>query len=234
MVLISVLSSIGAEPPRLDRYRNELAASLLGIKPRNANTEGLMTLRKLAASAPSPNSDVVFLPSLRAVKVLEALRAWALEEPEDDEDEINEDLESAMLPVFVNLAPILQSVSGPHWPFIFDVLESVLDRASGIDEDDHTSGVGEQDNFRTKMELGVTRVALARALRLVVVIEELTTRNKSLMEGWQERREGIMKNILNLEILRPSMSDLFLLDAELFNSHFRCQIQSFETILNVP
>jgi len=206
MVLISVLSSVGAEPPRLDRYRNELAASLLGIKPRNANTDGLMTLRKLAASAPSPNSDVAFLPSLRAVKVLEALRAWALAEPEDDEDEINEELESAMLPVFVNLAPILQSVSGPHWPFIFDVLDSVLDRASGMDEDDHVSDVEEQEIFRRKMELEVTRVALARALRLVVVIEDLTSRNKSLMEDWKERREGIMKSILNLEILRPSTS----------------------------
>ena len=82
-----------------------------------------MTLRKLAASAPSPNSDIAFLPSLRAVRVLEALRAWALAEPEDDEDEIGDNLESSMLPVFVNLAPILQSVRGPHWPFIFNVLD---------------------------------------------------------------------------------------------------------------
>ena len=205
IVILSVLTSLGAEPARLGRYRNELAASLLEIKPHNANTDGLTTLRKLAASAPSLNSDVLFLHTQRAVNVLKALQAWALTDVEDEEDEINEDLESAMLPVFVNLAPILQSVSGSHWPFIFDVLESVLDRASGLDEDDHASEVEQQEIVRMTMEHGVMRVALARALRLVVVMEEVTTRNKSLMEDWKERRTGVMKGILNLEILRPSM-----------------------------
>jgi len=41
-----------------------------------------------------------------------------------------------------------------------------------MDEDDHTSDDEEQEIFRKKMEFGVTRVALARALRLVVVIED--------------------------------------------------------------
>jgi hypothetical protein len=211
MAIISVLSSLRAESPRLGRYRNEVAASLLEIKPRNANTDGLMILRKLAASAPNPDGDVVFLPTQRAVNVLKALQAWVLAEVEDEEDEMSEDVESAMLPVFVNLAPILQSVSGSHWPFMFDVLESVLDRASAVEEDDRGYDVDQQEAVRKRMVYGVLRVALARALRFVIVTEELTTRNKSLMEDWKERRTGIMKSVLNLEILRSSMSVSVLL-----------------------
>lgn len=211
MVIISVLNSLGAESPKLDRYRNQLAASLLDIKPHNVNSDGLMALRKLAASAPNPDSEVAFLPTQRAVNVLKGLQEWVTAEIEDEDDEISEDVESAMLPVFVELAPILQSVGGSHWPFMFDVLESVLDRAEGVEEDDQSSDVEQQELVKKKMEYGVTRVALARALRLVVVIEELSKRNKLLMEDWKERRAGVMKSVFNLEILRPSKSILIFL-----------------------
>lgn len=206
MVIISVLNSLGAEHPGLDRYRNELAASLLEIKPRNANRDGLMALRRLAAAAPNPDSDVAFLPTQRAVNLLKALQAWVLAEHEDEEDEINEDVESAMLPVFLNLTPILQSLSGSHWAFMFEVLESVLDRASGLEEDHKASQVEEQDFVKKIIAYGVVRVALARALRFVVEVEDLTKRNKSLMESWKEKRGGVVKSILNLEILRPGVS----------------------------
>lgn len=62
---ITILASITAfapEPPKLDRYRNELAASLVGIRPGAASTAGLVTLRLLAATAPDLESDIVFLP----------------------------------------------------------------------------------------------------------------------------------------------------------------------------
>jgi len=47
MTIIAAITTTGAEPPKLDRYRNEIAASLLGIKPQKANTEGLLALRRL-------------------------------------------------------------------------------------------------------------------------------------------------------------------------------------------
>lgn len=122
MTLIAAIAATGTEPPKLDRYRNELAASLLGIR-NDINTQGLLTLRRLAASAPNPESDVVFLPQVRAVNVIKAFQQWVASEEED----VGEDIENAMIHVFIHLAPILQNVTGKHWEFIFDVLESVLE-----------------------------------------------------------------------------------------------------------
>ncbi|CAA7268465.1 unnamed protein product [Cyclocybe aegerita] len=198
MSLISAITYTGTEPPKLDRYRNELAASLLGIKPAKANTDGLFTLRKLAASAPDPEGDVAFLPTARAVNVVKACQAWVLESGED-EDEMDEEVESAMLSVFVHLAPILQNVPGGHWPFVFDVLEGVLDRAKGEDEEEE--GTDSDSEEKEEKEDGATLVALARALRLVIVLEDLAKRNKALMEEWKERRMGVLTTIRDLGVL---------------------------------
>jgi len=122
IAIVSAITHWAPGAPRLDRFRNELAASLLGIPPRKANTEGLLVLRKLAASAPNPESDVVFLPQLRAVNVVKACQQWIA----SDED-VDEDVESAMTQIFADLAPILQDVPGGHWDFIFDVLENNLE-----------------------------------------------------------------------------------------------------------
>jgi hypothetical protein len=122
---ISILHAVaksGAEPPRLDRYRNELAANLLGVPPAKANSEGLLALRKLGAVAPDVHSDISFLPQNRAVNLLKACQTWAT----SDED-IDEELESSMTLIFLHLVPILQSVPGAHWDLIFDVMENNLE-----------------------------------------------------------------------------------------------------------
>lgn len=111
-----------AEPSRLDRYRNELAANLLGIAPAKANTDGLLALRRLAAAAPDLDSDVVFLPQLRAVNLMKACQQWV-----SSDEEIDEEVESAMTLVFLHLAPILQYVPGAHWDMMFDVIENNLE-----------------------------------------------------------------------------------------------------------
>jgi len=122
MALVSAVTKYAPESPRLDRYRNELAAALLGISPRKANTDGLLILRKLAASAPDSESDFEFLPQPRAVNVMKACQLWIA----SDED-IDEDVESAMTLIFIHLAPILQDVPGAHWDLIFDVVENNLE-----------------------------------------------------------------------------------------------------------
>lgn len=43
-----------------------------------------------------------------------------------DED-IDEDVESEMTLVFLQLAPILQNVPGAHWDLTFDVMENNLE-----------------------------------------------------------------------------------------------------------
>ena len=196
MTIIAVITATGAEPPRLDRYRNEIAASLLDIKPHRANTEGLLALRKLAASAPDPDGDLAFLTSPRAINVVKACQGWVFavddDGDNDEEGEMEERVESAMLPIFMHLAPILQNVSGSHWAFVFDVLEGVLERASSADrlhEDEEDEEIGED------------LVALTRALRLVLVLEELATRNKSLMAEWEGRRIGVLVVIRDLSVL---------------------------------
>ena len=192
MTIIAAITTTCAEPPKLDRYRNEIAASLLGIKPHKANTEGLLALRRLAASAPDPDGDVVFLTSPRAINVVKACQRWVLGgDGEDDEEELEERVESVMLPIFMHLAPILQNVPGGPWAFVFDVLEGVLERASSTNK----ALEGEAG------ETGEDLIALTRALRLFLVLEELATRNKSLMAEWEGRRMGVLVIIRDLSVL---------------------------------
>ena len=201
MTIIAAITTTGAEPPKLDRYRNEIAASLLGIKPHKANTEGLLALRRLDASAPDPDGDVVFLTSPRSINVVKACQGWVLADDGDEEEGMEERVERAMLPIFMHLAPILQNVPGGPWAFVFDVLESVLERASSTEK--------ALDEEETK-ETGEDLIALSRALRLVLVLEELATRNKSLMAEWEGRRMGVLVLIRDLSVLGPGT--LILID----------------------
>jgi hypothetical protein len=123
MTLITAITETGAEPLRLDRYRNEQAAELLGIKPSKINTDGLLTLRRLVASAPNMESEVVFLPQNRAVNVVKACQGWIT----SDDADVEEEVESTMTLIFAYLAPILQNVPGSHWDLIWDVLENNLE-----------------------------------------------------------------------------------------------------------
>jgi E3 ubiquitin-protein ligase listerin len=120
-VALSVAGS-GSEPLRLDRYRNELAANAMGVRPAKINTEGLWILRRLVVTAPDPDSDVVFIPQARAVNFMKACQHWVT----SDED-IEEEVESEMTILFFHLVPILQHVAGSHWDFIFDVVENNLE-----------------------------------------------------------------------------------------------------------
>ncbi|KZT28004.1 hypothetical protein NEOLEDRAFT_1059411 [Neolentinus lepideus HHB14362 ss-1] len=167
IAIVSSVTALGPEPPRLDRYRNELAAGVLGTPATNANNEGLLTLMRLAATAPDPDSDVVFLPQFRAVNLMKACQQWI----ESDED-ISEDLESVMTLVFYYLVPILQDVPGGHWDFIFDVTENNLENCSFNDES--------------------TLMTLARTLRLVITIQDLAVTNKSLRALWEEHRQSVL------------------------------------------
>lgn len=120
-VALSVAGS-GSEPLRLDRYRNELAANAMGVRPAKINTEGLWVLRRLVVTAPDPDSVVIFIPQARAVNFIKACQQWVT----SDED-IEEEVESHMTILFFHLAPILQHVPGSHWDFIFDVVENNLE-----------------------------------------------------------------------------------------------------------
>ncbi|KAF9447824.1 hypothetical protein P691DRAFT_670660 [Macrolepiota fuliginosa MF-IS2] len=178
MTIIAAVTKTGAEPMRLDRYRNEQAAELLGIRPNKINTDGLLALRRLAASAPDLESDVVFLPQNRAVNVIKACQAWIT----SDDVDVDEEVESVMTLIFEYLSPILQNVPGSHWEFIWDVLENNLENSSLTDN--------------------ATLVTLARSLRLVIVIEDLVKTNKSLRTEWEQRRKNVLEMIKGLALVR--------------------------------
>ncbi|KAF9458921.1 hypothetical protein BDZ94DRAFT_1068633 [Collybia nuda] len=173
MAIVSSITEFAPEPPRLDRYRNELAAGFLGVNPQKANTDGLLLLRKLAACAPNPDSDVVFLPQPRAVNIMKACQQWIA----SDED-IDEEVESQMTLIFFYLAPILQDIPGAHWDLIFDILENNLENSSMTDDD--------------------TLGALVRSLKLISLIQDLATTNKSLRTDWEERKMPIMTLVRDL------------------------------------
>ena len=104
------------------RYRNEIASDILGVPASRVNVTGVILLRRLLATAPDSESDVVFLPQQRAVNVVKTCQAWI----SSDED-IDEEVESMMTLLFIHLAPILQNVAGNHWELIFDVVENNLE-----------------------------------------------------------------------------------------------------------
>lgn len=120
-VALSVAES-GSEPLRLDRYRNELAANAMGVRPAKVNTEGLWILRRLVVTAPDPDSEIIFIPQARAVNFIKACQHWVT-----SEEEIEEEVESLMTVLFFHFAPILQHVPGSHWDFMFDVIENNLE-----------------------------------------------------------------------------------------------------------
>ncbi|TFY76325.1 hypothetical protein EWM64_g7687, partial [Hericium alpestre] len=183
LAIVLAVTQFGPEPPRLERYRNELAAGALGIRASKANTEGLLLLHRLIASAPDPDSDIVFLPQPRAVNFLKACQQWI-----GSDEELDEDLESEMTFAFFHLVPILQNVPGAHWDLIFDVIENNLENSSF--EDDETLTI------------------LWRTVKLVQVIQDLVTYNKPLRASWKERETNILTLLRDLIAAKPgSVSD---------------------------
>ncbi|KAJ3992694.1 hypothetical protein F5050DRAFT_1579091 [Lentinula boryana] len=191
MTGITIMSTLVANLPssssttsysfsRLDRYRNELASSLLGVPSSRAASDGLRILLTLVlGTAPDVESEAVFLPVQRAVNVIKVCQKWIEEEDENGEEEDDdgetgvkmEELESAMTLTFYHLAPILQNVPGGHWQFIFDVIENNIE---------------------------LQLLTLARTLRLIGHVQDLAATNKSLRAEWNERKNGIMKGIKSM------------------------------------
>ncbi|KAG2132698.1 uncharacterized protein EDB93DRAFT_1323055 [Suillus bovinus] len=173
VTILSSITEFAPEPSRMDRYRNEIASDLLGVPASRANTTGVVLLRRLAATAPDSESDVVFLPQHRAVNVVKTCQAWV-----SSDDDIDEDVESMMPLLFMHLSPILQNIAGNHWEFIFDVVENNLENCSFADS--------------------ATLTMLGRSLRLILTIQDLVLTNKPLRASWDGRKEPILTLVKNL------------------------------------
>lgn len=162
------------DSPRLDRFQNEVAAELTGLKASAVNTKGLPALRLLAAAAPPPDSTAIFLPQRRTVMLMQTLQAWMT----SDEEDLSEELDSRVAEMFLHLAPIAQNDLGSHWEFVFDLLEANLDAASWKDSS--------------------TLPFLAHTLRLLIVVRDLAASNKILRELWDQRKKDSLDLVFGL------------------------------------
>ena len=79
-------------------------------------------LRRLTAIAPDSESEVIYLPTPRAVNLMRGCQQWVT----SDED-LDEDVDCEMTAVFLHLLPILQTVPGAHWDLVYDVVENNLE-----------------------------------------------------------------------------------------------------------
>jgi hypothetical protein len=199
LAIVICITQLGSEPARLDRYRNELAAGTLGIPASKANTDGLLLLRRLAATAPDPESDVVFLPQTRAVNFVKACQGWV----SSDED-IDEDVESEITNVCFHLVPLLQNVPGSHWEFIFDLIENNLEVSLSVPWVSFTSHVGLSFTQNTSFEDDTTLTTLWRTIRLIQVIQEHVLCNKALRADWKQRETTVLTLLRDIVAAEPS------------------------------
>ncbi|KIJ37270.1 hypothetical protein M422DRAFT_33818 [Sphaerobolus stellatus SS14] len=167
------VAEFAPEPPRLDRYRNELASKISGVSASKANSAGYRFLRSLNAIAPDPESDVIFMPQQRAVFLVQALQGWM-----GSDEDIDEGVEVEVTKVLADIAPILLGLQGAHWEFIMDLVESNIENCSFKDLD--------------------TLVLLSRTLRLVSVIMDLAKTNKYLRELWGDRSKNVLTLVRDL------------------------------------
>ncbi|KAG8835092.1 hypothetical protein FRC17_005213, partial [Serendipita sp. 399] len=173
--------STGLETPLLTRMRNEAASDLIGLPVSRANTEGANHLRTLLVLAPPVDSDSVLLPAQRSVNLVHTVEKWISSgNEEEDEEEVGMVVESRMIALFVHLAPILQSLSGRHWEFAFDLIENTLEGVSFKDSE--------------------MFVQLARTLDLVSVVQTLITTNKQLRAVWSTRQKSILRLVRDLVV----------------------------------
>ena len=106
----------------MDRFRNSVASQLSGVVPEYVNSRGLQLLRLLVSSTPSLESDVAFLPQQRSIFLIQAIQRWYA----SDED-VSREIDSLLAHLLIHLTPIIQTVDGSHWEFMFDLLDSNME-----------------------------------------------------------------------------------------------------------
>lgn len=110
------------ETPRFERYQNELASTLAGVPSSAASGKGLHLLRVLLATSPPLDEPIIFLPQQRTMFLIQRMQAWI-----SSDDDLADEIHTAIAELFLHLAPIVQELSGSHWDFMFDIIESNLE-----------------------------------------------------------------------------------------------------------
>ncbi|GAA6054199.1 hypothetical protein JCM3770_002829 [Rhodotorula araucariae] len=176
--ILYAIKPVLLETPRFERFQNELAASVAGVKPHEVETKAAPLLRQLLAVAPALDAPVIFLPQQRSVFLLQAVQRWL-----SSDERVPPEVHAALVEVLVHLAPIVQDLSGSHWDVMFDLVEGNLDAAD--------------------WEEAVTLPAVYGSCRLLATIKELAATNGELRETVKARISASQELVLRLFISRP-------------------------------
>ncbi|PKI82804.1 hypothetical protein MVES_003227 [Malassezia vespertilionis] len=106
-----------------DRVRNELIATLGGVPPAKANTEGIACLTLLHC-ATLADASVALVATQRAVSAMQTVHRWIT----SDED-LDDALFTRLAAVCVELTPVLHMVPGRHLDLFVDIVEENLEAA---------------------------------------------------------------------------------------------------------
>ncbi|BGP46344.1 hypothetical protein JCM10450v2_002186 [Rhodotorula kratochvilovae] len=177
--ILYAIKPVLLETPRFERFQNELAASLAGVKPHEIETKAAPLLRQLLAVAPALDAPVIFLPQQRSVFLLQAVQRWL-----SSDERIPPEAHAPLVEVLAHLAPIVQDLSGSHWDLMFDLVEGNLDAAD--------------------WEEPVTLPAVYGSCRLLATIKELAATNAELRETVKARISASQELVLRLFISRPT------------------------------
>ncbi|GAA6034281.1 hypothetical protein JCM8097_003822 [Rhodosporidiobolus ruineniae] len=177
--ILLAIKPVLLETPRFTRYQNELAASLAGVRPEQLDIKALPLLAQLLASAPPLDAPIIFLPQQRTVFLVQAIQRWI-----SSDEPLPEGLETGVVELFGQLAPIIQDLSGSHWELMFDLIESSLEGAD--------------------WEEPSTLPAVFHAARLLTLIKELAGSNAELRDTAKLRIDASLELVLGLFVSRPA------------------------------
>ncbi|SCV69490.1 BQ2448_2510 [Microbotryum intermedium] len=200
-IIYSIKDSL-IESPRFERYQNELAANLAGVPPSAASGKGLAVLRVLLATAPPADAPVIFLPQQRSMFLIQSIQRWIA----SDED-LAEEIHTAVAELFIHLSPIIQDMSGSHWDLMFDIIEFNLEvressflyssaQGPGTNASKHLAQTASWDD-------NATLPSLYHSCRLILTIQDLASRNKDLRAIAKERINTSLAFIRDLFVSRP-------------------------------
>ncbi|KPV76129.1 uncharacterized protein RHOBADRAFT_53112, partial [Rhodotorula graminis WP1] len=176
--ILYAIKPVLLETPRFERYQNELAAALAGIKPHEIENKAAPTLRQLLAVAPALDAPVIFLPQQRSVFLLQSIGRWL-----GSDERVPTEAQASLVEVLAHLAPIVQDLSGSHWDLMFDLVEGNLDAAD--------------------WEEPITLPAVFASCRLLSTIKDLAASNGELRQAVKGRIKSTQELVLSLFISRP-------------------------------
>lgn len=213
--IVYAIKSVLMETPRFERYQNELASMVAGVPSSAASSKGLRLLRVLLATAPSPDAPVIFLPQQRSMFLIQCIQRWI-----GSDDDLDEEIHSAVAELFIHLAPIVQELSGSHWDLVFDIVESNLEvstlscsalivartRADPLSSIQQTASWDEP----------ITLAPLYHSCRLLATIKDLATTNSELKLTAKARIDKSLELVRDLFVSRPGASHY---------THTKCQLE---------